>query len=87
MRISVLLFIFVFSCLCYAKQTGIRNADILRYYIGRYHNNLEEIRTDIENAKTREDALKLVERARKRVNASASIPQSFIPYNILKAEK
>ena len=56
----------IFS-VCHAKDMGVRNESILRYYTNIYRSNLDTLRKEIENAKTREDALKLVERAKSRV--------------------
>ena len=57
-----------------AEEMGIRNEGILRYYASIYRSNLERIRREIDNAKTREDALKLVERAKRRVAEAIPIP-------------
>ena len=61
-------------CNCYGKEMGARNESILRYYTNIYRSNLETLRNEIENAETREDALKLIERAKKRVRKAIPLP-------------
>ena len=43
----------VFFSVCYAKEMGVRNEGILRYYTNIYRSNLDTLRNEIENAKTR----------------------------------
>lgn len=56
----------VMISVCYGKEMGARNESILRYYTNIYRSNLETLRHEIDNAKTREDALKLIARAKKK---------------------
>ena len=77
-----LLFVLIFGVLfsvCHAKEMGVRNEGILRYYTNIYRSNLDTLRNEIENAKTCEDALKLVERAKKRIRTAIPIPAERPP--------
>lgn len=71
--ICVCIFALMIS-VCYGKEMGARNESILRYYTNIYRSNLETLRHEIDNAKTREDALKLVARAKKRVRTAIFVP-------------
>ena len=76
LNLSTLMVLF---SVCHAKEMGVRNEGILRYYTNIYRSNLETLRNEIENAKTREDALKLVERAKKRIRTAIPIPSERPP--------
>ncbi|MBR1965300.1 MAG: acetylxylan esterase [Lentisphaeria bacterium] len=73
----------VFTLSTFAYHAGPRSSDIKDHYLKIYKANWDRYRSEIENARTREDALRIVEKAKKRVAAALPVPQKRPPLKVV----